>query len=152
MKILETKFLTTIKLAAFFFLLNSCGNSSSNNDIISTSKVKVNLSYPSEYIPEMEVFLHNLESHEKVVKRSTMNVSSVMFDKVPEGRYVVYVRTIENLVQPEKGLGETDYGAAPVPAEGGYTANENDYELKEFAVRKNEIKNIFIEDWTVSLP
>jgi hypothetical protein len=134
------------------FLINSCDNNSSKNDTEQTGKVTVKLSYPSEYLPEMEVFLNNLESHEKFVKRSTMNVSSVMFDKVPEGRYVVYVRTIENLVQPEKGLGETDYDAPLVPAEGGYTENESDYELKEFSLRKNESKNIFIEDWTVSLP
>jgi serine/threonine protein kinase len=119
---------------------------------ITSATVRVNLTYASEYIPEMYVTLLNIDTKEKMVQRSTMNIDFVKFNNVPVGEYVVYAVTVENLVNQEMGLGMPDYNAPLVPARGGYTARADEWSLLTFMVEANSTLSVDINDWDVNIP
>lgn len=116
--------------------------------------VEVNLTYPSEYLPEMDIYLLNIETKEIISKRSIENISPVTFKNVPTGTYVVYAITVDKLMAPEAGLGEQDFNAPEseyVSASGGFTNDPNTWDLTQFNVERNKI-SVEINDWDVSIP
>jgi serine/threonine protein kinase len=117
-----------------------------------STSVRVNLTYPSDYIPDMHVTLLNLDTRKKIVQRSSTNVNYVKFNNVPTGDYVVYAVTVDNLVYPEKGLGMPDTEAPLIQAQGGYTANAFEYYLLPFAVELNSTITVEINNWDVNIP
>ncbi len=111
-------------------------------------KVKGTLCYPSDYIPDMNVYLKNNSSgkiHKLAVKE---NQKTFLFKEVPEGHYVAYAYTIDETMT------DTDYHTSK--AGGGYTqfvkcgltVECKDHTLIVFTVKKGEAaEGISICDW-----
>ena len=138
-------------ISAFF---SACGTNSKNNNNSNLATVDVELTYPSEYLPEMDIYLLNTDDKQIFKKRSIMNISSVSFNNVPEGTYVIYAITVEKLVPPESGLGESDYNAPRskyVSAVGGYSKNPDDWNLLPFKVTSGQ-NSVSINDWDIQIP
>lgn len=146
-------------LIALSIVISSASFSSCNSNMKSTEggtlgTVEVELSYPSEYIPEMDIYLLNTDNNQTLKKRSIMNITPVIFNNVPEGNYVVYAITVEKLMSPEKGLGESDLDAPAseyVSARGGYTKSPDEWNLLPFYVSPGK-NSVSINDWDVSIP
>ena len=120
----------------------------------SVGTVEVNLTYPSEYLPEMDIYLLNIDNNQTLIKRSILNISPVTFKNVSEGNYVVYAITVEKFEPPEIGLGEKDYNAPKSKyncAKGGYSKNPQDWNLSPFIVTKGKC-SVEINDWDVNIP
>lgn len=137
----------------WFFILSSCNSeatsdSSENRDINDVGMVTVDLTYPSEYIPEMDVYLLNVENKQMSRIRSVMNVSPVIFENVQPGRYVVYAVTVEKLQSAFDNEVESSDQSNAI---GGYTANVERWDLLQFKVTRGEIK-VEINDWDVNIP
>jgi len=133
-------------IIAYCFII-SCNDS--NNGSSSEASVIVDLTYPSEYLPEMDVYLFNTQTKQSFKLRSAMNVSPVIFENVPSGRYVVYAITVEKL---EQAIGDDGIELnEAVSAVGGFTANYDDWILLQFEVDGSDVK-VEINDWDVNIP
>lgn len=79
-------------LLGLFLLLASCS---------SKNIIEGHIGYPSDYVPEVEVYLENIESgvvYKQTIASSFEGESKYIFEDIPDGKYIAYaVPTEEDL-------------------------------------------------------
>lgn len=63
-----------------------------------TNTIEGNIGYPSDYVPEMDVYLENVESGDLYVQTiagSMDGESKYIFENIPDGEYIAYAVPIE---------------------------------------------------------
>jgi hypothetical protein len=122
------------------YLFASCGAHKGN--------VNGTLCYPSDYIPEMNVYLKNVDNNNIYLANIKEGQKTFKFKKITSGKYVVYAYTKEKVAQELNGK--------PLKASGGFTkavpcglsVECNDHSLIKFEVKKGKTKeSISICDW-----
>ena len=107
------------------------------------------LCYPSEYIPERNIYLKNIDTDSIYRFENQVNENKFRFENIPSGKYVAYAYTKELL---EKRYNEPKY----YKASGGYTkmvpcglsVECTDHSLITIDVENGKpIKDILICDW-----
>ncbi|MDD3721838.1 MAG: hypothetical protein PHW92_05015 [Lutibacter sp.] len=129
-----------ILLFLLVILLASCSSAGGT--------VKGTVCYPSDYIPAMNVYLKNKETSKIYSLDVKENQRPFMFKKVPEGNYIAFAYTVQEI--------STDLNNKTSIANGGYThavpcgltVDCKDHSLLIFKVEKGKTtKNIQICDW-----
>jgi len=124
-----------IIISCLFVFIVSC----SNKNI-----VEGYIGYPSDYVPEMEVYLENIESgilFKQVVAVSFDGESRYSFNDVPDGKYIAYA------VPTEEGM-EVFIGGSTNAVLCGLKAECVDHDYIYLDERKGaHLKNINIYDW-----
>lgn len=134
MRIFNSTF--TYFVLCLIFLV-SC-NKSGNNTI------EGNIGFPSDYVPEVRVFLKNVETGqavEQIVSGSFEGESTYLFTNIPDGKYIIYA--IPTTDDGDKTIGGYTHA---VPCGLGTDCTNHEYIHLEV---KNDIhlKDINIYDW-----
>lgn len=115
--------------------------------IVSCSKKNIiggNIGYPSDYVPQVEVYLENVETGSQtrlIVEASFDGESAYCFNDVPDGKYIVYAIPTE----PEVEMLVGGYTHA-VPC--GLTVDCNDHGYIELDVKGGQLlSDVNIYDW-----
>ncbi|MDP5106759.1 MAG: hypothetical protein NWQ31_11385 [Polaribacter sp.] len=121
-------------------LLTSCGSQK--------GIVKGTLCYPSDYIPEMNVYLKNLDNNNIYLADVKEGQKTFKIKKIISGNYVAYAYTKEQIAQELDGTSLKASGGFTKAVDCGLTVNCNDHRLITFEVKKGKTTNsIRICDW-----
>lgn len=127
-------------LIVSIFLLTSCG---AHKGI-----VKGTLCYPSDYIPEMNVYLKNMDNNNIYLADIKEGQKTFRFKKIISGNYVAYAYTKEQVALELDGTSLKASGGFTKAVGCGLTVNCNDHSLIKFEVKKGKTTNsISICDW-----
>lgn len=131
-------------LLYLLFILISANNSYS----IGQGTVEGTLCFPSYYIPEMIIYLRNIESNQITKLQTQKNQQKFKFKNVPIGKYVIYACTLDAIVTDESGNYSKGHGGYTQMVPCGLTIQCEDHSLIEFEVdTNNKLKGISICDW-----
>lgn len=121
-------------------LLTSCG--------VNKGIVKGSLCYPSDYIPEMNVYLKNVDNNKIYLADIKEGQKTFRFKKIISGNYVAYAYTKEQVAMKLDGNSLKASGGFTKAVDCGLTVNCNDHSLIKFEVKKGKtINSISICDW-----
>ena len=134
-----------MKYSLYLLFILICGY---NNYSMSQGSVEGTLCYPSYYLPEMIVYLKNIESNQVMKIQTKKNQQKFKFKNVPNGKYVIYAYTIYETMTDESGIFSKGYGGYTQMVPCGLTVECEDHTLIEFEIETNKkIKDIAICDW-----
>jgi hypothetical protein len=130
----------SILLFLFAILLTSCGSTSGT--------VKGTVCYPSEYIPAMNVYIKNNETKKIYSLVIEENQKSFKLNKVPEGNYIAFARTVQKVLTDDSNKSTITNGGYTHAVPCGLTIDCKDHSLIVFKVEKGKsTKGIKICDW-----
>lgn len=128
---------TTYAYLLFAILISSTACSETNT-------IEGSIGYPSDYVPEMEVYLEHLESGEVYIQTvpSTMDGKSrYVFENIPDGEYIAYA------VPTEEGL-DTFIGGYTYAVTCGLSIDCVNHDYIPFKVENGtHLTDINIYDW-----
>lgn len=115
--------------------------------IVSCSKKNIiegNIGYPSDYVPQVEVFLENVTTGSQIkqlVEASYEGESAYCFRDVPDGKYIIFAIPTESEI-------ETLVGGYTKAVPCGLTVDCDDHEYIELDVKGGKhLQGINIYDW-----
>ena len=113
-----------------------------------TSEINGVLCYPSEYIPEMTIYLKDINSQAIHKLKTKENQRLFKFSDIPRGQYFIYAYTVEKT--------SVDSNGSPSKAKGGYskavscglTVKCNDHQLLPIGLKDKIFRDtVSLCDW-----
>ncbi|PQJ81265.1 hypothetical protein [Polaribacter glomeratus] len=127
-------------LLSTILLFTSCG--------INKGIVKGSLCYPSDYIPEMNVYLKNMDNNKIYLTDTKQGQKTFRFKKIVSGNYVAYAYTKDSIAMELNGNSLKASGGFTKAVDCGLTVKCNDHRLVKFEVKKGKtVNSISICDW-----
>ncbi|MEO9257987.1 MAG: hypothetical protein ABI207_06370 [Crocinitomicaceae bacterium] len=119
-----------------------------SNSFFAQGTVKGKLCFPSYYIPEMTVYLKNVQSNEILKLKIKEDERSFKFKNVPKGKYVAYAYTLDEIITDKNGNTTKGKGGYTQLVPCGLSVECKDHSLIQFEVISNKkTKGIDICDW-----
>lgn len=118
------------------------------NNLFGQTEVGGTICYPSYYIPEMTIYLKNIDSNSLYKTTVQKNQKTFKFADIPKGKYVVYAYTKDEIMSDEQGNKFKGSGGFTQMVPCGLSVDCIDHTLIEFEVKSNKkINNLEICDW-----
>ncbi|MFV0417808.1 MAG: hypothetical protein ACK5KT_03600 [Dysgonomonas sp.] len=132
---MKTNIRNLLAVSLLFIIIVSCGKK---------NVIEGNIGYPSDYVPQVEVFLENVitgSQMKQLVEASYDGESAYCFSDVPDGKYIVFAIPTEADIESLVG----GYTKA-VPC--GLTVDCDNHDYIELDVKEGKhLRGINIYDW-----
>ena len=135
-----------LKLISLFLVVQFLVGCNSSNvqekENMNMNNVKVQLSYPSEGIPPLSVYLKDINSGKVYMYENDEGLTLINFEGIPDGEYVAFAYTKEFILGNMKAKGSYSYAV-----DCGLTVDCKNNRLKKCLINNEYSDTIKIFDW-----
>ena len=137
----------TLGIILVFICITSC-NKRTKASGLKISELNGVLCYPSEYIPQMTIYLKDINSDEIHKLKTEENQRQFKFTASPQGEYYLYAYTIEKTSVDSKGSVSRAKGGYTKAVPCGLNVKCNDHTLLLIKLKDKVFKDtISLCDW-----